>query len=349
MNARVALIGTFLAAALATGALLSRTVIIDGALWAYQAKQMLMMSPALYSSLDAFYHPGGPVLEASILFRALPLSTMGALIAGLALLFGLIIACTGFVAYLLRGDLFWSAALCVILVLDPSSFISTPPSMIAGLLAVLLALLTLLVREQGSSRSAIAWAIAAGALSATRIEIGGLAFLVFFPLLARRWNIRRSIEIAAITFGSFFVFDPFMWHTPVAQVTGLLRFMLQHYNGLGDFGTEALSIHEVLIHAPLGIFALAATVLAILLGKRFRAVLPRDYLVSLLILTVILFAVVGAAAYQTARYLMPAFLIAESLLPLYIFALSPRRSIQGALLAVLVFAQAASYWVLRVS
>jgi hypothetical protein len=290
--------------------------LIDEGLWAHQAEWVSQGALEEFDLRKAYGHPGGPLIEASIALHALGLPYETALALFEVVAGALLIAGVVTLAYLLRGSALWSAGALGVLLLDPIYLDSSPPSYLATLLGAFLALYTLWLyerREEPAARVLLLWSAAAGALAATRADIGGVLVVTFALLLWLRYGARLTASLLVLAFAAFFIFDPFMWFMPVAHVHDIFTKMAVHYTGSLVTGHDYVS--GILSFAAR---ALGAILLALLLMARRQLPLPPAFIVALLGATVLVCLILFTSGFDVTRYFMPLIFIWELFLPLFL-------------------------------
>jgi hypothetical protein len=187
------------------------------------------------------------------------------------------------------------------------------------MLATFLALYTLwLYEKRGEPATAelLGWSATAGALAATRADIGGVLVVSFGILLVARYGGRLTGSLLVLAFAAFSIFDPFMWFMPVTHIQGIFKKMFVHYTGTLITGHDYVT--SILSFAARG---LGAIVLAGLLALRKELPVPGAFIVTLLGATTLVCLVLFTAGFDATRYFMPLIFIWEILLPLFLVSL----------------------------
>jgi hypothetical protein len=305
--------------------------IADQTIWTQGAESVQTQNPSTFPELDAYMHPGGPVIEGAIAIHELShASYIDALNAFLILFSSGLIAGICLLCYLLRGEILWPLTVLGLLsfqsLYDVSLFDGlTPPSVIEALALPLLALLTLYLYENKSPQkkfwSNALWCVIAGFSAATRIDAGAVMVLALLFLLMTKYDFKKIGLMALGSFAAFCIFDPFMWFAPVTQVTALISSVLTHYGGPGGYSSVLVyfsSFPKVGMIALVGVFLGLAFVL---FRKEVSPPVPPRFLVFVLIATALLAFVFLTASVQASRYFMPLIFIWEIFMPFFVFSL----------------------------
>ncbi len=303
----------------------------DSLMWADQVGYFQSNDPREFDFLEAYGHPGGPIIEGAIVLRRVfgqpPEETI---LLFVVLANSLTIACVALVCYLLRENLLWSAAATGILALNRLYQYSSPPTALAAPLTVLLCLLSLYLYEKWDRRRLAplaAWSVVAGILTATRADIGGFCLLSFVVFLCPRLGFKKLV---GMTLGAFLVFcvaDPFIWFMPFQHVADILYKAFYHY-AVYQSGRLPLGLLGLIsCIAVAGIFLAAAS---LTLGEKADRPLPSRFLVTLFGMTIVLFVIFSTSHFSNARYYLPILFIWETLTPLFVLSALKNRGLQVA-------------------
>jgi hypothetical protein len=311
-----------------------RNTMPDLTLWVPDAQAVQALEISTFPGLDSYFHPGGTVIEGAIAMHFLGISSYDRAIPVFLWLLGAL--CVGAIVslcYLLRRNLLWCVAVLGVLSTELAYIVTSPASYLASLFTVFLTLFTLYLFETPGTlrvRSIIVWSTIAGALLATRIDIGSIAFVTFFLLLAVTLRDKKVLLLFPGTFIAFFIFDPYMWFTPIHQSVALVQSMITHYKGPKESITSSLYYrwhtlvtYEVPFFVQYEMYALEGiffSIATLFLTKQMPPVLPRRFVLFFLGLTALVTGVVISAAGAT-RYMEPLLLVWEILLPLFVLRL----------------------------
>ena len=296
----------------------------DDTIWAGGAKSLLTESPINFKNLDVYIHPGGTVLEGTILFHRItnatfPISMNAFLILATSMLIAII--CT--FSYFLRKDPWWTFITFGILTTATYLYGGlTPPSLLASLLFVLFELYTLYIYESEDHTwpQFIIWSLLAGSITATRIDIGGFAVVANVLFLMHKVNIKPLLASTCLAGIFFCILDPFMWFSPINQIQTLILTMINHHAGIGGFSIPIflLWIQFTAIYSILGVLF---GIILVLFRKEISYIIPVEFIIFLLISTAVLTGVVLTAQSQANRYLQPLVFLWEILFPLFLFSI----------------------------
>lgn len=299
---------------------------VDTSIWSNQAKYVETNDPKQYDLLLAYGHPGGPIILGTLgIHRVLGLSYYESLALFLTIFDSIIIAFICALCYALRKNLLWCVTAFGLLVFNPIFYTSsTPPSLVASLLFILLTLFSLYLfgRKGKSNWQLLAlWCICAGLLAATRVDAGVLGAGVLLVALTRVLPLRKTAAMAAGSFIAFSIFDPFMWYMPIRHIGDLMAKIFLHY---AQFDQAHIGLYYFLKFSALGGvgFFLALVFIYLQRRRKIDPPLPTYFAGAICLMTVIHCAVFLTSKYQAQRYLQPSAWLWEVLLPLYFFALT---------------------------
>ena len=213
----------------------------DNSIWSTASSSVRTDNPQTFPMLDAYMHPGGSVIEGTIVVHEISrISYENALLTFLILFDSFLIATICMLCYVLRKNLLWPIAVLLLFSFQPVFAESslyyglTPPSIIASFLLPLLMLMTLYVCENSDRIKNyvwVFWCVLAGMIAATRIDVGGIMVAAFLLFLLMRFSFERVFILGLGSLVAFFLFDPFMWFAPATQVMALISAMTNHYVG----------------------------------------------------------------------------------------------------------------------
>lgn len=294
---------------------------LDRSMWADQASYFGTNDERQYDFLLAYGHPGGPIIEGTIVLNKLfSINYDNALFYFLLFFGSLIITLICYLIYLLKKNLFF--VLTTFLVIGFHRFYAelTPTSYVASLLFVLQAFFSLYLygnREKLKFKDILGFSILSGLIMATRIDIGFIGTLFFGIYLLPKMSIRDFIYAVFLILGSFLLFDPYMWYMPFQHISDLAYKFIYHYeffvttkmNLLNIFSISIFPLFSLLILFFLSIFDIKQ----ISLNLRF-------YFMLLVVFIFTYFIFINSQI-TTVRYFVPIILMWEVLMPILILDL----------------------------
>lgn len=313
---RLLFIATFAFVCLFQGIWWAHMGMYDDQIWGDEAMYVETANPHEFDANKGYGHPGGPVIiGTSLAHSATHLTYKDSMYVWLTLLDAVLISLVAVLCFMLRRNLLWCAVVVAFLTVHPIYLATTPPSVVASLFAVLLALWTLYIYEGNDMRRAAlaGWAVLAGLLVATRWDIGLLASGIFGLLLLPRLGITRAAGIAAAAFLVFAASDPFMWFIPVQHLSDLFFKIWYHYDVIAVGHLPPGDIIGVSLLFPFSI------ILALASLRKPASPLPPLFIAALLAIAGIIYSLVLTAHYQALRYLQPAIILWEVFLPMLFF------------------------------
>jgi len=289
----------------------------DIGIWAEEADALLHGGSHEFDFLRAYGHPGGPVLEGTIVLEKLfPISYVTATAVFTSLCIGLLAFGVCVLSYRLRKDFFIAILSLVTIALNWMYQFATPPSGLAAAFAPLLFLYTLYIWERTALplRRVLLWGVLAGAYVATRADVGTFFLVTLIPFVFWRVGLRSTLLTLGVAGVTFFVLDPFMWFMPLQHMYDLWYKIAYHYKDMRPIVLKTSSL--VLISVPLVLSA--AFALVEVYRKRATQTISPVLLYALIGMTIILYLVYGTSRTQEERYYMPIIFIWEILLPFFI-------------------------------
>lgn len=298
--------------------------VADIGLWAKAAQSVQAQSPDTYPLLDAYMHPGGSVIEGTILVHnvsSLPYEAslrVFVIVIDCALIFAICFFC-----FILRPEqLLWPALTALILSTSPLFYGSTVPSSVASLLTVFLCIFFLYLYEHHfeSTKGVLSWFVGVGLLVATRVDIGLVVGILFgLPMFYYVDNKRRAL-VLVVTTASFVLFDPFMWSAPFLHIRMLLESIMTHYST-----HQAPPVLESTLDVPMilcfTILALMGAFLGLFQFFSYKEWVPRMFIGLLLLMTALVVGVVVTAHSAALRYLQPVAFVWETFLVLFLLTI----------------------------
>jgi hypothetical protein len=327
--------GAFLVACLGQGFVFFNVGILDEAFWSAQARYVEAGSPEQYNSAHAYGHPGGPVILGTIAVHHLAgISYETALPVFLTLFNSIVIATIATLCYRLRPDSLWWLPVLGTLSIDKLYAVATPTSALVGPLLVLLTLLTLWITLGILEQAAVSWwqlaswSLVAGLAVATRFDIGSITTLFLFGVLAttlrRRqlasWSLVAGLAVAA--FAVFVACDPYMWYMPVQHVGDLMGRLILNYRHSTPASIPAtLEPMHVVSFSALAFVGMLLSIVGETSVFPSRRTIPRQLVLALVPLTVLLYGIYLSARCPAVRYFIPIVFIWQAFLPLQLFDL----------------------------
>ena len=321
--------GAFLIACLGQGFVFFNVGILDEAFWSAQARDVEAGSPEQYNPARAYGHPGGPVILGTIAVHHLAgISYETALPVFLTLFNSIVIAAIATLCCRLRPDSLWWLPVLGTLSIDKLYAVSTPTSALVGPLLVLLTLLTLRITLGILEHGAVSWwqlaswSLVAGLAVATRFDIGSITNLFLFGVLATTLRRRQLAVLAVAAFAVFVACDPYMWYMPVQHVGDLMGRLLLNYRHSTPASIPATL--EPMHVASFSALAFVGMMLSIVGQTKVfpcRPTIPRQLVLALVPLTVLLYGIYLSARCPAVRYFIPIVFIWQVFLPLQLFDL----------------------------
>jgi hypothetical protein len=296
--------------------------IVDLNMWAKQAEYVQTGNPAQFDFLQAYGHPGGPIIEGTIFFHSVfGLSYRNSLLIFMTILNSLAIAGASVLCYFISKNSLWWLTIVAILSSNWLYIFSTPPSIVVSILICLLGLFSLYIYEKKEIKPpALALlSILIGLVISTRVDVGAV-MVVSFLIFMKPKIIWRQIFFIILGAGLFFIlFDPFMWFMPIQHVSDLLFKIIYHYEYFAPSKISLFYMFNISTFLLLSIFLSAAS---LFLKEKNKLPIPPRFIYTLFITTIVLCFIFFTSQYQTPRYFLPIINIWETLLPLLIFSLA---------------------------
>lgn len=321
--------GAFLVACLGQAFVFFNVGILDEVFWSNQARFVEAGSPEQYNSAYAYGHPGGPVILGTIAVHHLAgISYETALPVFLTLFNSMVIAAIATLCFRLRPDSLWWLPVLGTLSIDKLYAVSTPPSAVVGPLLVLLTLLTLritlgiLEQEKVSWPWLGGWSLVSGLAVATRFDIGSITNLCLFGVLATTLRRRQLAVMAVAALAVFVACDPYMWYMPVQHVGDLMgRVVLNYRHSTPASIPATLEPMHVASFSALAFMGMMLSIVGEMKVFPHRRTIPRQLVLALVPLTVLLYGVYLSARCPAVRYFIPIVFIWQAFLPLQLFDL----------------------------
>jgi hypothetical protein len=322
-------VAAFLVACLGQGFVFFNVGILDEVFWSAQARYVEAGSPEQYNSAHAYGHPGGPVILGTIAVHHLAgISYETALPVFLTLFNSIVIATIATLCYRLRPDSLWWLPVLGTLSIDKLYAVSTPTSAVVGPLLVLLTLLTLRITLRIPEHGAVSWwqlaswSLVAGLAVATRFDIGSITNLFLFGVLATTLRRRQLAVMAVAAFAVFVACDPYMWYMPVQHVGDLMGRVILNYRHSTPASIPAtLEPMHVASFSALAFVGMMLSIVGEMKVFPSRRTIPRQLVLALVPLTVLLYGVYLSARCPAVRYFIPIVFIWQAFLPLQLFDL----------------------------
>lgn len=301
---------------------------LDRSMWANQALYFENNDQKQYDFLQAYGHPGGIVIEGTIItkyflplkYNALLLKYIDSLSLFILLINSIIITFICFLVYFLTKNLFF--VLSTFLVLGFHRFYSdlTPTSYIASLIFILQAFYSLYLyenREKLKLKDIFGFSVLAGLIMATRIDIGFIGTLFFGIYLLPKISMRDFIYAIFLILGSFVLFDPYMWYMPFQHISDLAYKFIYHYQFFADTKLSLLDIFSLSIFVLL---SLLAFLFLYFKNKKLISINLRFFYI-VIILSFLLYLIFLSSKINTVRYMAPIIILWEILFPFLVLDL----------------------------
>lgn len=297
--------------------------VVDVPLWAEQA-QVFEEHTTPFKTMDAYGHPGGPLLIGTIfIHKILPsISYTDAITIFISITSAFIVAAICVLAFVLKRNYIWLFTLLFILSINRLYYSSTPPTTLSTLLSIFLCLLSLYIferKEKVKNIGIVSWGIISGILIATRVDTGGYLTLMFGVLLLYSVGFKRTWLALISSIIAFCIFDPFMWFEPIQHVRYLVWYLFNHYRG--DSLESIISFPVIFYDSFFAWLSIFSAGILVYFKHTSKKVLPIVFLILLVVMTIVLYCIVLTSHYQVMRYLYPIILIWETFLPLFMFSI----------------------------
>lgn len=269
-------------------------------------------------------HPGTAIILPAAIFYKLGLSVHSSLLLSITLLVSFLTAAIVATCHYLRPHSIWWLNVAAILCLHPLYYYGTPTNVVFAPIVPLLYLLALVIYEQKTQPLSLRFAIFIAFIIGLGLSVR-LHTTLFFapPLLAfmasyirprhRLWQI-----IAAALFFAFLL-NPLYWFIPIQYTVFLVQYVYSHILYTATPGSN-LSLLWALYYTPLSVISFILGGLLLVLTPR-RLPLPKPFLLTLLLVTVITSVVFVSATAKTLRYFYSLIFLWDILFPLFLLHL----------------------------
>jgi hypothetical protein len=300
---------------------LPSNTIIDQSMWANQALYFQNGDERQYDFLQAYGHPGGPVIEGTIILQKnFNINYEDSVYYLLILFNSFIIAFIVYLIFLWRKSLYFVMTTFLILGFHRFYPDLTPTSYIASLIFVLQAFYSLYLyenREKLKFKDILGFSFLAGLIMATRIDIGFIGTLFFGIYLLPKITMRDFIYAIFLILGSFVLFNPYMWYMPFQHISDLAYKFIYHYQFFTDTKISLLDIFSLSIFILL---SLLAFLFLYFNNKKLISINLRFFYV-VIILSFFLYLIFLSSKINTIRYMAPIIILWEILFPFLVLDL----------------------------
>lgn len=310
---------SFIVAALTQWFSFTELGMFDFSMWADQAKYVQTNNPIQFDFLQAYGHPGGPIVEGVILIHSVfGFSYENSLMLFMVLIDGLVIALITVFCYLYKRNNLWWPVVLVGLSLNRMYGFSTPPSTMASIFIGLLCLYSLYIYRKDKIQPLFLFglSIILGIIISLRIDIGLVMALSTLVFLYPKLNIKQIIYTFLGVMAFFILFDPFMWFMPIQHIKDLLFKITYHYE---EFKPTKISFYSLQDISALSFFSIILAMMLVFLKKKILSPVPHRFIYTYLITTILLYAIFLTSNYQAERYFLPLVTIWQIFLPLFVF------------------------------
>lgn len=291
--------------------------VLDGQMWADQARYVQTNNPNQFNFLAAYGHPGATVIDGVILIHTLGRTSYSvSMVIFLTLFNALLIAAICTLCFKLYPKNLWWLGTLIMFSSNVLFASATPPSAVVSLLIVLLALISLYIYQSGIVNPI--WAILAGLAVATRADIGSISALAFWVFLKLKLGWKKIFSLGLGAGLTFIIVDTYMWYMPIQHLKDLIHKMTFHY---ADYTVIHLAFPELVQISDIALISIFLTFGFIFLKKKLKFPLPTSFAVICGILTIICSTIFLTARSQAPRYFMPLIFIWELIFPLLILTL----------------------------
>jgi len=293
---------------------------VDFNMWADQAKYVQTNNPIQFDYRQAYGHPGGPIIEGTIFLHSLfDLSYKNSLLIFLIFIDAIIVSSISILCFSLsKNNLWWPITLATLSASWLYIF-SSPPSIIASLLICLLALFSIYLYKEKEiqTKHLTLFGLLIGFMIATRTDIGGIFGLTFLIFLKSKISWRQFYFILFCIAISFILLDPFMWFIPIEHLGDLVFKIVYHYEYFSE--PSKVSIPHILSISSFAVMSILFSGLFLIKRKNFESDIPKRFILSAIIATVVLCSIFLTSIFQSPRYFLPLILLWETLLPAFVF------------------------------
>lgn len=319
-NAYVAIfLGVFIVSVIIDGFFLSTSDLVDDDLWIAYTQHVHALDEHTFDRMT-YGHPGTPAVLLAIGARIFfGVSYAAAYLGGMTILIALAIAGCSTVCHLLRPHALWWLVAAFFLIFNRLFLLSTPPTAVVMPLVVLALLLAWYLYEipaKNNVRSLIVLGTVVGVAGATRTDVSSLLALVLLIFLLPRIGL-KSIVLVTVIAAVFVAANPFMLLMPLVHIGDLVDYAYYHYAHYGD-QPQQLSLLDIVYISPLAIVGIVTAVIWLALARKLPQPAPAPFILTVLLFTVGVSALLLTARFQAARYFFPLAVVWEVLLPLFL-------------------------------
>ncbi len=290
----------------------------DSYMWADQVLYFKTNDVKQYDFLLAYGHPGGPIIEGTIVFNLFSNSDYHeSLLAFILFLVSIITLLISYLVFKIKNNL--GITIIIFLILSTSFFREylTPTSYLATYLFILQGFYSLYLfkyRTFFKFKDVLSFSLLSGLIMATRIDIGMIGTFFFGLFLLSRISMRDFIYFIFLTIGSFILFNPYMWYMPLQHISDLAYKFIYHYE---FFDERQISYIEILNYSKYALFSFLLF-LSLFLIKN-KAIISFKFYLYLSFLTLFSFIIFFSSKINEIRYFVPILLFWESLIPFGIY------------------------------
>lgn len=298
---------------------------LDSHMWANQAQYVQTSDTREFDAKRAYGHPGGLVVEGTIVLHNLfKIPYTDSLAIFITVFNSIIISVICLLCYLMYGNHLWWLITLSTLAMNSAYDNATPTSAIVSPLIVFLSLLTLYFyknKDKFNLKSIFALSLVIGLATSVRLDISIFCSVFFLGFLVFTNTIdwKRLFYIISGSFVTFCILDPFMWFMPFQHIKDLIVKIIFHYS---EFLPYHLTFISVFIISMLTIISILLAASIILLKNKIKLLIPENFIKTLIVMTIILYIIFLTSHYQAERYFHPIIFVWEVLLPLFIFNLT---------------------------
>lgn len=265
-------------------------------------------------------HPGTSILLPAALFYRLGADPQKSLNNTIALLNAILIAAITLTCFKLRPKSPWYIVAGTILAIHPLYFYGTPVNVVIGPIIALLSLLALSIYENRNKpalqSNIISFAVVAGFGLATRLPITVLIAAPLISYISAYIKARKVLLIILITALTGFILNPFLWLIPGEFITTIILRTASHIT-LNGGPLDAYSPSQFLYYSPITFIAFIF-ISALLFLPSYKLPVSRPFLLTLLLITGTVIAILSGSNYKTLRYLYPVIFTWDVLFPLFL-------------------------------
>lgn len=299
---------------------------VDKQDWADVAQGLGELSPQMLDPFTYGYPGTTLMLPAIAVNKLFQIDYLRALVGSVACLISLGVATATLLCRILRpGSPWWMGTM---LALSTSNLYinATPPSAVVAPFIVALVLLSLYVYENHRARERwplILMGVLVGVAASSRLDITLLVALVQALFLWPRLGWMAVSYITIISFGVFYLTNPFMWLWPTHFIGSFADKVFFHFNNM----PSSLSLMMVFKKYPFAWMGLIYG-LFFVAWKKTSDFMPRIFVVYVVALSALTISLLLSSSYHPLWYFLPLVLLWETLFLFFVISLAAHVEFQ---------------------